>query len=86
MGIEYALRVEQPDPERIPAILRGLPEAVETDQGVNVGPFGGGWPTATVMPDATGVYLCNHGCGTAVLGMLVARLAGEFGPVTVEEL
>ncbi len=86
MGIEYTLRVEKPDPERILTILRGLPEAQETDHGIDVGPFGGGWPTATVTLDPEGVYLCDHACGTAVLDLLVTRLTEVFGPVAVEEL
>ena len=86
MGIEYMLRVENPDPERFLTILQSLPEVVETDRGFDVGPFGGGWPTATVVLDPEGVYLCDHTCGTSVLDLLVARLTEAFGPVTVEEL
>ena len=86
MGFEYALRVEKPDPERITAILRDLPAAQAADRGFDIGPFGGGWPTATVALDPDGVYLCEYATGTGVLELLVTRLTEVFGPVTLEEL
>lgn len=87
MGIEYTLRVEAPDTDRIAALIRQLPEVREVANGFDVGPFGqDGWPTATSSVGPDGVYFCDYGGGFAPLGMLVAWLAGEFGAVTVTEL
>ena len=86
VGIEYTLRVEPPDPERILPLLRRLPEAVPVNEGFDLGPFADGWATATVMLDPAGVYFCDYGRTGTHLGLLVAWLAGEFGSVTVTEL
>jgi hypothetical protein len=87
MGIEYTLRVTEPDEERIVALIRLLPEVREMPgQGFEVGPFGGGWPTASVSPDTDGVYFIDYGGGHELLDQLVALLTEAFGPVTVEEL
>jgi len=87
MGIEYTLRVEAPDPDRITALIRQLPEVREVPNGFDVGPFGqDGWPTATLSTEPGGVYFCDYGGGIAPLGMLVAWLAGSFGAVTGTEL
>jgi hypothetical protein len=94
MGIEYALRFAEADPGRVAALLRSLPTARELpppyQQQVGLGgdPSGGGWPAATVMAEAGGAYFCDHcgGMGPEYLGVVVAWLVGEFGPVTVSEL
>ena len=86
MGVEYTLRVDPPDPERILPLLRRLPDSTETDRGFDLGPFGGGWPAASAALDDEGVYFCDHGGGEAQIGLLVKWLAGEFGAVTVTEL
>ena len=86
MGIEYTLRVDPPAPERILPLLRRLPDATETAQVFDLGPFGDGWPTATAALAPEGVYFCDYGGGAPHFGLLVKWLAGEFGGVTVSEL
>ncbi|WP_020474498.1 hypothetical protein [Zavarzinella formosa] len=86
MGIEYTLRVDPPDPARILPLIHRLPEIQETEQGFNVGPFGGGWPSASLALDPQGVCFCDYARTGTQLGLMVAWLAGEFGRVTVEEL
>jgi hypothetical protein len=93
MGIEYMLKFADPDPARVAALLRSLPGAREKpppdpwfDLGVTENPDD--WPTATVQADAEGAYFVDHcgGGGPEQLGVVVAWLVGEFGPVTVVEL
>lgn len=67
-------------------LVRRLPEAQETGHGFDLGPFGNGWPTATVMLEPAGLHSCDYGGGTAQLGLLVAWPIGEFGSVTVSEV
>ncbi|WP_020469660.1 hypothetical protein [Zavarzinella formosa] len=86
MGIEYTLQVDPPDPARILPLIRRLPELQETEEGFNVGPFGSGWPSASLSLNPLGVYFCDYARTGTLLGLLVAWLAGEFGSVTVSEL
>ena len=92
MGIDYKLRFATPD--RVAALLRRLPTARELPPpyqhqvGLGGGASADGWPAATVMAEADGVYYCDHcgGAGPEHLGVVIAWLAGEFGAVTVSEL
>jgi hypothetical protein len=90
MGIEYMLKFADPDPARVTALLRSLPGARERDSwfdlGVTENPDD--WPTATVQADPDGAYVVDNcgGGGPEQLGVVVAWLVGEFGPVTVSEL
>jgi hypothetical protein len=90
MGIEYRLRFVAPDVESAAVVLRCLPGARE---GAPPGrrfelDAGTGGPQALVELEPGGAYFRDHcgGAGRALLGEVVARLAGAFGPVTVEEL
>ncbi|MBN9520675.1 hypothetical protein J0H58_19515 [bacterium] len=92
MGIEYHLKFDNPGPSRVAALLRSLPGAREKpphpwfELGVTADP--GDWPTATVQADPEGAYFVDNcgGGGPEQLGVVVAWLVGEFGPVTVTEL
>jgi hypothetical protein len=93
MGIEYSLRFAGADADRVIALLRRLPgvrEAAPPGGSFDLGgePSGGGWPAATVVVEEGGAYFCDHcgGTGPEHLGVVVAWLVGEFGPVTVDEL
>jgi hypothetical protein len=88
MGIEYALRFDAPDSDRVAALLRRLPGVREMpDQRFDLGPSVDGCPTATVMAEPGGAYFCDNcgGGGPEQLGV-VAWLVGEFGAVIVSEL
>jgi hypothetical protein len=44
-------------------------------------------PDASVQAEPYGAYFCVFGGhGREILGLVVARLVSEFGPVTVAEL
>ena len=93
MGIEYKLRFAAAESDRVAALLRRLPTARELPPpyheqvGLGDGPPDE-WPAATVVAEADGVYFCDHwgGTGPAHLGVVIAWLVSEFGPVTVSEL
>jgi hypothetical protein len=89
MGIEYAIRFDVSDGDRVAARLRRLPDVRERpDKRFDLGPAADGWPTATVTVEPGGAYFCDHcgGGGSEQLGVVVAWLVGEFGPVTVSDL
>lgn len=94
MGVEYQLRFATSDPDRVAAFIRSLPTARELplpyhrQVGLGTGASADEWPAATVAAEADGVYFCDHcgGTGPEHLGVVVAWLVGEFGPVTVSEL
>lgn len=89
MGIEYSLRFTAPSAEVVAAGLRLLPGARETvPLRFDLGGEPGGWPEATVTAEPGGASFRDNcrGGGRAMLGLVVARFASTFGPVTVEEV
>lgn len=90
MGIEYSLKFANADQVRVTALLRSLPGARERESWFDLGLSDNpdDWPTATVRADPEGAYFVDNfgGGGPEQLGVVVAWLVGEFGPVTVEEL
>ncbi len=92
MGVEYTLRFAHPDAASVSAVLRRLPVAHELSPSGSefelraVG-TAGAIPDATARVESYGLYFCDYGgAGREFLGLVVARLVGEFGTVTVAEL
>jgi hypothetical protein len=89
MGIEYKLQFAHSDPACIADSLRRLPMVREMS--VRAGEFElramestGTMPDATARVEPDGLYFCDYGgAGRQLLGILIARLVSEFGPVTV---
>lgn len=89
MGIEYKLQFAHSNPAGVASVLRRLPMVREMSG--HTGEFElRAMETTGTMPDATahiepdGLYFCDHGgSGRQFLGIVIAQLVGEFGPVTV---
>jgi hypothetical protein len=46
-----------------------------------------GIPDAMMRVEPYGLYFCDYGgVGREILGLIVARLVSQFGPVTIAEL
>jgi hypothetical protein len=91
MGMEYKLQFEFPNAESVTTVLRRLPmvrEAQRTtlDFEFRVAENSGSMPDALARIEQDGLYFCDFGgMGRQFLGILVARLVSEFGPVTVAD-
>ncbi len=91
MGIEYRLQFTAPDAATVVSVLQRLPMVqkvagdepmfeLRTEQTTDT------MPDAVVSLQPDGIYFCdNRGSGKQLLGVLIARLVSEFGPVTVAE-
>ena len=92
MGIDYSLRFAYPDAAAVTAALRRVPfvrELVSPAVGFEIRTVGnaGEMPDATVKVEPYGAYFCVYGGhGREMLGVVIARLVGEFGAVTITEL
>ena len=92
MGMEYKLRFGFPDAESVNSVLRRMPMVREMPRATIDFEFRSA-NNADSMPDASahveqdGLYYCDHGgMGRQFLGVVIATLVGEFGPVTVADL
>jgi hypothetical protein len=92
MGIEYTLRFTYPDAVSVFAVLRQLP--VTHEQTSSAGTFelrsagnAGRMPDAVTCIEPYGLYYCNYGgSGREFLGLVITRLVGVFGTVTIAPL
>lgn len=90
MGTEYTLRFAHTGADFVASVLRRIPMKCELSE---EGGFEfrapdntGNMPDATAIVEANGLYFCDHGgAGRHVLGVIVAGLVSEFGPVTVAD-
>jgi hypothetical protein len=87
MGTEYAIRFEHAGPESVNVVLRRLRMAQATSQGFELrATQTDGMPDAFIRIEPNGLYYCdNGGAGKEFLGVLIARMVSEFGPVTVAD-
>ncbi|MEI7425036.1 MAG: hypothetical protein WCK10_02875 [Candidatus Staskawiczbacteria bacterium] len=90
--MEYKIRFRFPDTASVTAFLHRLPMVGEAPGASNDFEFREAGNTGS-MPDASahvvpdGLYFCDHGGqGEQFLGVVVACLVSEFGPVTVADL
>ena len=92
MGIEYKLRFTFPDAASVTSVLRRLPMVREvprtnTDFEFRAAETTGSMPDASAHVAQDGLYFCDYGgAGPQFLGVVVACLVSEFGPVTVADL
>jgi hypothetical protein len=92
MGIEYKLRFAFPDAASVVSVLRRLPIVREVRRTKTVFEFhaagnNGSMPDALAHIEQDGLYFCdNGGSCREFLGVVVACLVNEFGPVTVADL
>lgn len=92
MGYEFRIRFTSDDPEHVWKALRSSPWVAERTVPRPAleyrGPHHTGtMPDATIEPIAEGLYFCDHGGeGRSFLGEVVALLAQNHCPVTVEDL
>jgi hypothetical protein len=91
MGIEYKMQFTHTGTESVASILRRLPmvREVPADEGkfeLRAGETQGTMPDATACVEPDGLYFCDcGGAGRQLLGVVIARLVSEFGPVTVAD-
>lgn len=90
MGYEYQLDLEVDDREKLDGILRSIVGFERYDAAYDLYYFRrkatGEMPDAHAKIDEQGLYLCDNGCGFAVLEDIRAALAAFAPGATLREL